>query len=173
MTHDQSTPDPLSDDRLRAGDADRERVAEQLRRAHGEGRIDDDELADRLGRCYAARTFAELHRLTVDLSPPDRREPHRLARHHPGVASSLCSPACWPCRPSARSFTAIRARSHSWQCWRRHSRSRGWYARYAPEGGLLRSPRPRGRRHRCLQSRAHAATRHAAWRRAGVPSRKI
>lgn len=86
MTHDQSTPDPHSDDRLRAGDADREQVAEQLRHAHGEGRIDANELADRLGRCYAARTFAELDRLTVDLRVPDRREPdppgaHRAPRH--------------------------------------------------------------------------------------------
>lgn len=81
MTHDQSIPDPLSDDQLRAGDADREHVAEQLRRAHGQGRIDDDELADRLGRCYGARTFAELHRLTVDLRDPYRRESDQLGGH--------------------------------------------------------------------------------------------
>ena len=76
MTHDYTNP---SDDRLRAGDADRERVADQLSRAHAEGRIDDDELADRLGRCYAARTFAELDPLTVDVRVLERREPQRLA----------------------------------------------------------------------------------------------
>lgn len=81
MTPQQPAPDPFSADHLRAGDGDRERVAEQLRHAHGEGRIDDDELADRLGRCYAARTFAELHRLTADLRTPDDREPHRLGGH--------------------------------------------------------------------------------------------
>ena len=72
---------------LRAGDAERERTAEALRRAHAEGRLDVDELQDRIGRCYAARTVGELARLVSDLpaegigSPhPSRRPPVRHVR---------------------------------------------------------------------------------------------
>ncbi|MGW6914374.1 DUF1707 SHOCT-like domain-containing protein [Kitasatospora sp. NPDC054939] len=52
---------------VRAGDADREAVAEQLRVAAGEGRIDLGELEERLDRAYAARTFRELDVLVTDL----------------------------------------------------------------------------------------------------------
>jgi hypothetical protein len=55
---------------LRAGDADRERVAQRLRRAHDEGRLDLDEFDERITSAYAARTFADLDELTADL-PPD------------------------------------------------------------------------------------------------------
>ena len=58
-------PDP----RLRAGDGDRDAVAEQLREAHAEGRLTMEELDDRLGKTYAARTFADLAPLTADLPP--------------------------------------------------------------------------------------------------------
>jgi hypothetical protein len=62
---------------LRASDADRERVAAALRRHHLDGRLDTDELQERLGRCYAARTAGELAALTADLP---RDEPPRAAR---------------------------------------------------------------------------------------------
>src|SRR2546423_13838565 len=52
---------------LRASNADRERVAEILRTAAAEGRIDLDELDERLGAVYAARTYADLVPLTRDL----------------------------------------------------------------------------------------------------------
>lgn len=57
------------DPRLRASDSDREAVAEQLREAHTEGRLTLEELEDRLGKTYAARTFADLAPLTADLPP--------------------------------------------------------------------------------------------------------
>src|SRR3954463_15766524 len=63
-----SAPSPA----LRASDADRERVAEALRRHHVDGRLDTDELQERLGRCYAARTTVELAPLLADL-PGDER----------------------------------------------------------------------------------------------------
>ncbi|MFI9236066.1 DUF1707 domain-containing protein [Streptomyces sp. NPDC053079] len=53
---------------LRAGDADRESVAEQLRVAAGDGRIDLAELEERLDRAYAAKTYGELDVLVADLS---------------------------------------------------------------------------------------------------------
>ncbi|GIH95114.1 hypothetical protein Psi01_57440 [Planobispora siamensis] len=52
---------------LRAGDRDRERIAEMLRLAVGEGRISVDELTERLDRVYGARTFGELDAVVADL----------------------------------------------------------------------------------------------------------
>ena len=60
-----SPPEPSGD--LRASDAERERVAEALRRHHVDGRIDTDELQERLERCYAARTGSDLDALLADL----------------------------------------------------------------------------------------------------------
>jgi hypothetical protein len=51
----------------RAGDSDREAVAERLRVAAGEGRIDLAELDERLGRTFQARTYRELDALVADL----------------------------------------------------------------------------------------------------------
>ncbi|MFD7530337.1 DUF1707 domain-containing protein [Streptomyces sp. NPDC059849] len=55
--------------RMRASDADREAVVEQLREAAAEGRIDMDELDTRLGQALSAKTYAELAPLTEDLVP--------------------------------------------------------------------------------------------------------
>jgi hypothetical protein len=55
---------------LRASDADREATAERLRTAALEGRLDDDELEDRLASAYRARTCAQLTALTADVTPP-------------------------------------------------------------------------------------------------------
>jgi Domain of unknown function (DUF1707) len=52
---------------LRISDSDRHRVAEVLREAAGEGRIDFQELDDRLEATYAARTYADLVPITLDL----------------------------------------------------------------------------------------------------------
>ncbi|WGW11088.1 DUF1707 domain-containing protein [Saxibacter everestensis] len=52
---------------LRAGDNDREAVAEVLRQSAGDGRLDLDELDERLERAYAAKTYAELDELVADL----------------------------------------------------------------------------------------------------------
>jgi hypothetical protein len=53
---------------VRASDADREQVADQLREAAGDGRITLDELDERLHRAYLTRTRAELAPLTADLA---------------------------------------------------------------------------------------------------------
>jgi Domain of unknown function (DUF1707) len=54
-------------DLVRVSDADRFRVAEVLREAAGEGRLDLDELDQRLEAAYAAKTYADLVPLTADL----------------------------------------------------------------------------------------------------------
>jgi hypothetical protein len=63
---------------LRASDADRELVAEALRRHHVDGRLDTDELQERLGACYAARTLGDLEPLLADL--PGAGRPAARAR---------------------------------------------------------------------------------------------
>jgi hypothetical protein len=78
----------------RAGDADRDRVAAVLREAHAEGRLDADELAQRLDATYAARTFGELAVLTRDLPHPSSPPPPGL---QPGVAPP--APRVTPSRP--------------------------------------------------------------------------
>ncbi|MGH1564238.1 DUF1707 SHOCT-like domain-containing protein [Mumia sp. DW29H23] len=52
---------------MRAGDPDREHTADILRRAAGEGRLDIDELEERLERAYQAKTYRELEALVADL----------------------------------------------------------------------------------------------------------
>ncbi|MFF3344925.1 DUF1707 domain-containing protein [Streptomyces sp. NPDC002779] len=52
---------------LRASDADRERVAEVLRDALAEGRLDMGEFEERLDATYKARTYGELAPITRDL----------------------------------------------------------------------------------------------------------
>ena len=50
-----------------AGSADRERAVGVLRAAFTEGRLTQDELDDRVGRAYAARTYGDLWALIADL----------------------------------------------------------------------------------------------------------
>jgi uncharacterized protein DUF1707 len=72
---------------LRASDADRERIAAALRRHHLDGRLDTDELQERLGRCYAARTTGELAALTADLPEDERPRASRPAGGPPPRAA--------------------------------------------------------------------------------------
>lgn len=78
---DAPTPDR---DRMRVSDQDRHRVAEILREAAGEGRLDLAELDERLEAAYAARTYGDLVPLTSDL--PAHRDVTPPAR--PPVATS-------------------------------------------------------------------------------------
>jgi hypothetical protein len=65
------SPNPEAPVELRASDADRERVADQLREAAVDGRITMDELDQRIARAYTSVTRAELRPLTCDLAAPD------------------------------------------------------------------------------------------------------
>ncbi|HEX4816247.1 MAG TPA: DUF1707 domain-containing protein [Nonomuraea sp.] len=58
---------------LRASDADRERIAQVLQDAHADGRLTLEELEERLGVLYSARTLGELAQLTGDLLPADQQ----------------------------------------------------------------------------------------------------
>jgi Domain of unknown function (DUF1707)/Domain of unknown function (DUF4190) len=66
---------------LRASDADREATVERLHTAAMEGRLDADELEERLAQAYAARWCSELSRLTHDVTPaPPPPEPLAFVR---------------------------------------------------------------------------------------------
>jgi hypothetical protein len=58
--------------RQRVSDQERQQVAEVLRDAAEQGRISLDELNERLEATFAAKTYAELVPVTVDL-PTTRR----------------------------------------------------------------------------------------------------
>jgi hypothetical protein len=95
----------MNEPAIRIGDADRERVAEQLRRAAGEGRLAPEELEERLEAAFAARTEADLAPLVADLPPEPRPRPsggrrHAHGRGRPGdlrafVATSILLVAIW------------------------------------------------------------------------------
>lgn len=65
-------PDPSL---LRISDADRQRVADVLRDAAGEGRIDLEELDERLELTWGAKTYADLVPITADLHLPAHPQP--------------------------------------------------------------------------------------------------
>ena len=54
-------------DEMRAADADRQAVADQLKSALDEGRLDLHEYDERLQRAYAAKTYGDLQPLLSDL----------------------------------------------------------------------------------------------------------
>jgi hypothetical protein len=82
--------------RLRISDADRHRVAELLREAAGEGRLDIAELDERLEAAYAAKTYGDLVPLTADLPLG--------AQHHPLAETPLAGP---PGVPAIRYDTSV------------------------------------------------------------------
>jgi hypothetical protein len=91
---------------VRVGDADRERVVELLRGHAVAGRLDTDELEDRLERVYAARYGAELQAVLAELptAPERSRRPARHSRPAPAllplalgalIATAALSSAWW------------------------------------------------------------------------------
>jgi hypothetical protein len=93
-----TAPDPDRQPELRAADGDRERVAERLRQAHAEGRLDLDEFDQRVAAAYAARTYGDLDALTADL-PPE---------------APLSAPAASAVRPAAEAARPDRAAVSAW-----------------------------------------------------------
>jgi hypothetical protein len=125
---------------LRASDAERSETAELLRRHHAEGRLDTDELEERIERCYAAKTRGELDALTTDLPGPQRRQPRGShgSRRPPRplaafiaiaaiVAVSVSTDAhmLWLIWPLAFFTFARFKRGHGWSRME-HSRAASW-----------------------------------------------
>ena len=76
---------PGDPSQMRISDAERHQVAEILREAAGEGRLDMDELEERLEATYAARTYADLVPITRDLPTPPARQVRLPAQPSPVV----------------------------------------------------------------------------------------
>ena len=93
---------------LRIGDAERIAAATALGDHFAAGRIDQDELDQRLSTAYAARTFADLEPLFADL--PDPR-PTRPAT----AAQAPTTPA--PGTPEAWRAYRNRGRGPAWGAW--------------------------------------------------------
>jgi len=92
--HHQLSPDSGAPDRsLRAADHDREAVADILREQHVAGRLDTDELQDRIERCYVAKTYGELDAVIADL-PAQIESPRarRRGRPRPGLPLPALAP---------------------------------------------------------------------------------
>lgn len=88
-------PDPSL---LRISDNDRQKVADVLRDAAGEGRIDLEELDERLELTWAAKTYADLVPITADLHLPA----------HPQAASTpLARPGYVPATGHASSVAIM------------------------------------------------------------------
>lgn len=89
-------PDPSL---LRISDNDRHRVAEVLREAAGEGRIDFEELEERLDLTWGAKTYADLVPITADLHLPADPQP-ALARpgHVPAVGHASSTAIMGECK---------------------------------------------------------------------------
>ena len=98
-----STPErDSSEGRLRASDADRDRVAAVLRQHCSAGRLTFEELSDRLGQVYEARTLDQLFALTNDMPDP---EPH------PHLGEYL--PQLRPIVPARRRALAVDAATYA------------------------------------------------------------
>ncbi|NGO72480.1 DUF1707 SHOCT-like domain-containing protein [Streptomyces boncukensis] len=80
---------PVAESDVRASDADRDRIAEILREALAEGRLDAEEHGERIDAVYAAKTLGELQPLVRDL--PAARESAGPGRGAPGGGQSGAS----------------------------------------------------------------------------------
>jgi hypothetical protein len=58
------------DDRIRASDADRERIASRLREHYAEGRLTSEELEERVAAALSARTYGDLRHVMAGLPEP-------------------------------------------------------------------------------------------------------
>lgn len=86
-------PQPYDPNRLRIGDKERHAVADVLREAAAEGRIDLEELEERLEATYAAKTYADLVPITADLPA------HRPGTGQPGHPGHAVQPRQAPSPP--------------------------------------------------------------------------
>ena len=83
---------PYSDQHVRVSDAERQAVADRLAEHFGDGRLDQAEFDERVGRAMSAKTRADLAGLFDDLpetGAPAAPEHPRYRRRHPFLAIAL------------------------------------------------------------------------------------
>jgi len=86
---------------LRASDADREQLVETLRQHHADGRLTLEELTERTGRAYTARTLGDLDALATDLPP----------LHPPAGSGEAATAPAGPAQPPAATARQAAARA--------------------------------------------------------------
>src|SRR5215475_4016954 len=109
-----SNPPPIEPDRIRAGNADRERVVQRLNDALAEGRLDVHELDERVAAAYAAKTLGELRPLLVDLpaDPTGQRQPAEVPA---GPSAPTAQHVSKPGQPRGKlARQALRAHFRTW-----------------------------------------------------------
>ncbi|BCY05566.1 DUF1707 domain-containing protein [Actinoplanes sp. L3-i22] len=77
---------------MRAGDSDRQRVADQLKSALDEGRLDLNEYDERVQRAYNARTYGDLDGLLDDLPGTVPVQHAQVQQAHTPPVTPLASP---------------------------------------------------------------------------------
>ena len=92
-TRGYGTRQRAADATMRVSDAERAEVADQLAQHYGDGRLDQAELDERLGRAMGAKTQADLVGITADLPHLDPRPGTRPAR----------ATSAYPAAPRSRS----------------------------------------------------------------------
>jgi hypothetical protein len=100
-----SQPAREADAALRVGDAERQAVVAELQGHYVAGRLDSDELSDRLGQALAARTVSQLR-------VPMRNLPARQATMHAPQAQ-----ARWASMPSLMLAALLALMLLSWLFW--------------------------------------------------------
>src|SRR3954449_11067389 len=104
----------MADLDVRVSDREREAVADTLREHAAEGRLDPEELEERLTTAYAARTRGDLEGLTSDLPARAPAPPPRAPAAPSGAARAPSRRARRPRRRGPRSPSAsCRSRSAS------------------------------------------------------------
>jgi len=78
----------MSRDEMRAGDNERQAVADRLKSALDEGRLDLHEYDERLQQTYAAKTYGDLDRLVTDLPGTIPAQQSRVEPYQPPAAPS-------------------------------------------------------------------------------------
>ena len=97
-------------ERMRASREDRERVIDVIKTAFVQDRLDQDELAGRVGQALTARTYGQLAALTADLPGPVPRPDGLPGRPGPAVAGAHGPRAV----RGPRTAGQIMARSFGW-----------------------------------------------------------
>ncbi|MFF8368856.1 DUF1707 domain-containing protein [Streptomyces lydicus] len=100
---------PVAEADIRASDADRDRIAEILREALAEGRLDPEEHAERIDTVYRAKTMGELEHVVRDLPAAGG------GRTRPEAAAYASGPGAPPADQSLVAIFSASVRKGRWQ----------------------------------------------------------